>query len=313
MAGLNWSRRAITAKIETVVGQDSLPAATDGIIAYNVSITPMQGDVQEDELLPNGFLGGVPKFMINKQVAIEFEIDWVGHPTPGTAPGASAIYRATCLAEIVTAGVNVNYTLVSESEESCTIYFYLDGHLHRVTGFKGKGAYTVSPDGKLKYKVSGVGNFNLPQAAAFPTVSFSGFQKPLTTDPTTMQNISLHGWTTGHFRTIEYDTGSNIENDILLTKRESVLTERAGSGSIVMENPDLSDKDWFAAINADEFGELNFDVNEGAGRIIEVRHPHVQLLEPNYDQEKNRATLTASLNVIPDRENALPEFSFTFR
>jgi|GEM_PF-2477251 len=313
MSGLNWSRRAITAKIESVVGQDAVPLAADGVIAYNVQITPLQGDVQEDDLLPNGMLGGVPKYMINKTVGLEFEIDWVGNSTPGDAPGASAIYRACGFAEVISAGVDVAYSLVSESEESASIYWYLDGHLHRVTGFKGSAGYAVSPEGKLRLKVSGVGDYNAPQVAVFPTVTFTGYQKALKTNLNTIQNFSLHSWTTGHIRSIEVNSGSDIQQDILLTKRESVLASRAASGSIVLENPDFGDKDWFAAIAADDIGEMNFDVNEGAGRIVEVRHPQVQLLEPSYDQEKNRATLTANLNVIPDRTNQVSEFNFTFK
>ncbi|PHS20231.1 MAG: hypothetical protein COA86_02765 [Kangiella sp.] len=311
MPGLNWSRRVFTAKIETTYDVDAVPVDTDGVIAYNVEINPLQGDVQDDDVLPNGLLGGAAKFMINKTVSLDFEIDMVGHATPGTIPAASAIFRSLGLSETISVGVNVAYTLVSEGDESCTIYYFLDGHRHIITGCKGKASYSITPDGKLRLKCSMVGNYNAPTAVAFPTVTFANYQKALSTNPTTIQNFLLHGWT-GDVRSIEFDTGSDIQADVLLTKRESVLAGRSSSGSIVLENPDFTSKNWFNAIDSDDVGAMSFDVNEGAGRICVISHPQVQLLEPKYGNEKNKATLTANLNIFPDRTNQLSEFTFTF-
>ena len=311
MSGLNWAKRAIVAKTETTYDTDSLPADTDGIITYNMEINPLQGDVQDDDVLPGGLLGGAAKFVINKSVSLDFEIDLVGHATPGTVPVNSPIYRACSFSETVVALTSVAYSLVSEAEESCTIYFYLDGHQHKVTGCKGNASYSIAPDGKLRLKCSMVGTYVAPTAVAFPTVDFGAFQKPLTTGPATIQNFLLHGWT-GDVRSIEFDSGNDIQNDVLLTKRESVLAGRASSGSIVLENPDFASKNWFDAIAADDVGGMSFDVNEGAGRICSISHPQVQLLEPKYGSEKNKATLSANLNIFPDRTNSLSEFTFTF-
>lgn len=311
MAGLNWAKRALTAKIEVTYDVDAVPAVTDGVIAYNVEINPLQGDVQDDDVIPNGLLGGAAKFLINKTVSLDFEIDLVGHATAGTAPAASAIFRSLGFSEVVQDGVDVAYSLISEGDESCTIYWYLDGHQHRVTGCKGNASYSVTPDGKLRLKCSMVGNYHAPTAVAFPNVSFANYQKALSTNPDTIKNFLLHGWT-GDVRSIEFDSGSDIQADVLLTKRESVLAGRNSSGSIVLENPDFGSKNWFDAIEANNVGALSFDVDEGAGRICKISHPQVQLLEPKYGSEKNKATLTANLNIFPDRTNQLSEFSFTF-
>ena len=312
MSGLNYARRAITAAIETTYGVDSTPANSDGIIVYNFEITPLQGDVQDDEVLPNGLLGGAAKFLINKKVGLSFEIDLVGHATPGEAPPISPILRSVCFSETLTVGVDAVYTLVSEGEESCTIVWNLDGHEHRVTGFKGSMSWSITPDGKFRGKVSGEGIYNAPTKVAFPTVTFDNFQAALKTNPDTMQNISLLGWS-GDVRSIEFDSGSDIQSDSLLTKRETSLAGRESSGSIVLENPDFDDKNFFDSIEADEVGAFSFDIDDGgAGRRCAISHPQVQLLEPKYGEVNNKATLEAGLNIFPDRDNQLSEVTLTF-
>lgn len=311
MSGLSWPQRALTVKLEGTYGVDPVPVDADGVVAYNVNINPLEGEIQDDDVLPNGMLGGAQKFLINKSVTLDFEIDWVGHANPGTAPAASAIYRSCCMAEVITPGTSVAYSEVSSNEESCTFYFNLDGHQHRITGFKGKLGYALSPDGKLRLKVSGTGIFNAPTKVAFPTVTYAAYQSALKTNPDTITSLLVHGWA-GEVRSLEFDSGSDIQNDNLLTSRRSVLADRSASGSIVMENPDLADKDWFAAIGADDVGALSWEVNEGAGRIVQCTHPQVQLLSPKYGNEKNQATLSADLNIFPDRGNQISGFNFTF-
>jgi len=181
-----------------------------------------------------------------------------------------------------------------------------------VTGFKGSFTYGLSPDGKLRMKVTGTGNYHPPTAVAFPTVTFTGFQSALKTNPDTIKNFTLLGWA-GDVRSLEFDSGSDIQGDSLLTKRESVLAGRESSGSIVLENPDFTTKNFFDAIDADEIGALSFDVDEGvAGRKCSISHPQVQLLEPKYGEVNNKATLEAGLNIFPDRANQLSEATITF-
>ena len=132
MALLN-RKRLILAKAETTYGTDSTPAGTDAVLVRNLDITPLSGDLVSRDLI-RPYLGNYDQLIAKTSVAISFEVELAGSGTAGTAPRYGAILKACGMSETIVASTSVTYAPVSSSFSSATIYFNIDGVLHKLTG-----------------------------------------------------------------------------------------------------------------------------------------------------------------------------------
>ena len=74
----------------------------------------------------------------------------------------------------------VEYDPVSASEESVGIYFHADGTNHKLIGARGTCTLEFPRNGVPLLNFTFTGLWTAPAAAALPTVTLSGVQKPLT-------------------------------------------------------------------------------------------------------------------------------------
>ena len=311
MGPIFFPRKALTANIETVYGTDPGLTGANGIMAHNISLTPLEAETISDEGLPQNHLGSALQFLTNKSVSLEFEVECIGHASPGTAPKIGSLLRACSMQEIVTATTDVEHLPITENEESVSIGINIDGNYHLITGAKGNLTYALNLNERFFLKFAFKGLFNAPISQAFPSADFTGIQRGHTITNGLVSNFLLHTQAVEP-RSLEIDMGVAVEVDQTLNAMEMVVADRQASGSIVFDAPNLSDYNWFDHVTAENLGALSFQVGSTAGRIVEISHPNVQLTEPKYGEEKKRATLEASLNVMPTAAGN-DEFSLTFR
>ena len=165
-------KRLILIKTEATYGTDSSPAGTNAVLVRDLQITPLQSDtVDRAVILP--FLGASQQLLANTKVEVTFSAELAGSGTAGTAPAYGAALKACGLSETVSAGVSVTYAPVSASFSSVTIYYNIDGVLHKVTGARGTFTLSGEVGGIPTIDFTFTGIYNTPTDTAAPSSSFN--------------------------------------------------------------------------------------------------------------------------------------------
>jgi len=293
---LFFQKKAILAKIETTYGTDSVPTgAANAILARNMTITPLTAELHKREVvLPVfGDLGAIPA---GAQVAIEFECEMAGSGTAGTAPAWGPLMRACARSETLTATVDALYAPVSGTFEAVSIYFHLDGLLHRLTGVRGNVALSLNHDAIPVFKFALIGIYNAPTDTALPTLTLTAWQKPLPVNKVNTPTFTLHGFA-AVLSSLEIDDGTLVNfKDYVNTAEQVRVGGRPGvSGTAKVEATLLATKDWFALARAGTTGAMNLIHGTAAGNKIQLQANQVQIGNPTYEDADGVAMLSLPL------------------
>jgi hypothetical protein len=137
MANRVVRKTAILLKIETVYGTDSTPTgAANALLVSNLSVTPLVANNVNRDLI-RAYFGGSEQLVGPGYVEMGFDLELQASGTLGTAPAWGPALRACGWAEAITASTRVEYTPITDSLESATIYWHDDGVLHKGLGARG--------------------------------------------------------------------------------------------------------------------------------------------------------------------------------
>jgi len=171
------NREIILAKTETVYGTDAAPVGTDAVLFDKASwshdsVRMNERPAVRSSLAPlKAVYGGSLK-----QIKITCEIK--GSGTAGTAPEIGPLWRACGLGETIVAVTSVTYKPVSSGKESCTIYYYQDGVVHKLTGCVGEPSFSVDVGGRAMVDFTMTGHSVAPIDAALPTPTYDATTPP---------------------------------------------------------------------------------------------------------------------------------------
>lgn len=126
----------LLAKIESVYDTDSAPSASaDSMLAIDPKIKeivdPVRRPAQVGSLSRLGSVAG------SKYAEITFSMELKGSGVAGTAPRIGALLRACGMGNVVVSNTSNTYSPESAGFESVTIWLYIDGRVHKVTGCRG--------------------------------------------------------------------------------------------------------------------------------------------------------------------------------
>ncbi len=301
---LRKRRGALLAKIEVTYGTDPTPTgAANAILFSDFDLSPMEmKTVDRDNIRP--FLGSNEQLPTGLFSKIDFTIEAAGSGALGTAPAWGPLLRACGFAETVTASTKVEYSPVSESFESVTVYFNLDGVLHKLTGARGTVTFDFTRDGRPAMKFSLTGLFNTVTDAAAPTVTLTAWQKPLAVNRTNTPTLTLHGYA-GRVHSLTADMANEVIFRELIgaAMGEVLITDRKPVGNILMEAVTVATKDWWTSIKNITTGALQLIHGTVAGNKFQIDAPNVQLLNPKYQDQDGIAMLGCSMVYGPSAGN----------
>lgn len=291
------NKRLIVAKIESTYGTDPTPTGSDAVLVSDVSITPLDsGSESRNNIRP--WLGSDAAIHVGENVSIDFKVEVAGSGTAGTAPAWGKLLRACGFAETATVDTKVEYSPVSASFESVTIYYNLDGQLHKLTGCRG----TVSVDNQNnkipKFAFKFIGKYNAPSSASALTPDFSAFQAPVPAGVGRTSAFSWGGWS-GVPLSLSLDAANDVQFYQTLTTSEIIIADRKAKGKLVVEAPALSSKNLFTLALANTTAALSLQHGQTAGGIVVFDAPNAQILKPNYGDANGVATVEMDLLLIP--------------
>ena len=294
-------KNLVGARIETTYGTDSAPGAAHAILVTNVELTPVVVE-GESRNLQRGYYGNSETIPTNVHQTVSFDVELAGAGTAGDAPGYGSLLRACGLAETLVANTRAEYTPITGSEESVTLYVNRDGQLHKLLGARGTFTIEVGTNAIPYLKFAFTGLWTDPISAAAATPNFSLFQTPKH-GANANTTITLHGVSPGT-SALTYDHANSVAHRELINLSNEVrISERAPTGSMTFDEPSISTKNYFTAVTNVETGACTTVHGTTAGNICELSLPKVQLSEVSLGDDSGISQLQMSLIPVPTNGN----------
>ena len=165
-------KTVLLAKAETTYDTDPTPSGTaDAIMAYGVNVKEIFGVEKRNEQWKT--LDKLPSVLGERMSEVTFTTPVLGSGSAGTAPRLAALLKASAHAETLSGGVSATYAPTSANHGSVTIYVYMDGRLHIMTGCMGTGKLTFGAGKQLVMQWTFQGRYAAPTVASLPaTVTY---------------------------------------------------------------------------------------------------------------------------------------------
>lgn len=292
-------KRLILIKDESTYGTDSTPAGANAVLVRDLNITPMQSDVVSRNLI-RSYLGASEQLLANTRVQVTFSVELAGSGTAGTAPRYGPALKSCGMSE-TTVTSTVTYRPVSASFSSSTIYYNIDGVLHKVTGCR--GTFEISAEvgqiPSINFTMTGV--FNAPTDTALVAATYGGQANPLVFKASNVTSFSFLSATNLCLQSFNFTMNNTIVyRELVNCTKEVIITDRAASGTVMIEAPTIATKDFFQeALSDGTTGNLNFALGATAGNIVTFNSTRVDISDPSYQDQDGIHMLSIPCNFVP--------------
>lgn len=307
----NVRNQVILAKIESAYGTDAAPTgAANAILASKPKLSPLKtNNIDRDLVRP--YFGGSEQLVGTRSVAAEFTVELAGSGTAGTAPAFGVLLRACALAETIVAATRVDYTPITSSQESVTLYWYDDGVLHKLTGARGNAKLTLNSGERPELQLTLEGLYSNPTAATPSGTDFSAFRTPLavtdantgdvtlggTVSPTGAPSIA--GGTAYPSMGLELDLGNSVQFTPLLGGETVDITQRALAGMFKADLTAAQEVSFYSTVLAATLQAVSLQHGTAAGNKLIVHQPSVQLYEPSLEELNGRRLIGYRTRGVP--------------
>lgn len=299
----------LLAKTEVTYGTDPVPTgAANAMLVSNVSVDVAYNNVDRD--LMRGYFGGSDQLVGTRSVSIGFDVEVAGSGTAATAPAWGALLKACGFSE--TATTFVTYAPISTSIGSVTLYYYLDGALHKVLGARGSVSFKMEVGGKptMSYKFVGLDGGLTAASNATPTLT--AFKTPIVVTDTNTGDITLgctlssgaiSGGTAYTSQGLNLDLGADIKFTPLLGGETVDFNQRAATGTMSLDLTAADQVTFKTAIDANTTTALGFQHGTAAGYSVVFFAPVVQRINPKLVDLNGRALMGYDLRLLPSAGN----------
>ncbi len=304
-------KRLILLESEGTYGTDPTPTGVDAVLVRDLNIVPLQSDVVSRDLV-RPYMGASEQLLANTRVECTFSVELAGSGTAGTAPRYGKALLACGMSETVVAATSVTYAPVSASFGSCTIYYNIDGVLHKVTGARGtftiNGAVGEIPT--IDFTFTGI--YNTPTDTALPSVTYGDQATPVVFKAGNTTGFELLSYA-GCLQSVSFDVGNSlVYRELVGCTKEVLLTDRASTGSVVLEAVTMATKNYFtAALSDGALGNLIFQHGQTAGNIVDFASTRVDIGDVSYSDQDGIHMLNIPYTCVPSTAGN-DEFSLVY-
>lgn len=296
------NKRVLLAKSEVTYGVDPTPTGSaNAMLVRNLTINPLQGDkVSRDLIRP--YFGNSEELIASKFVQIEFEVELQGSGAAGTAPAYAPLLKACGLSETIDAGVAVTYEPVSSGFGSVTLYYNVDGLLHKITGARGTFELSLAVKQIPVYKFTFIGIYNDPSDTAAPSPDFSNFLTPELVNTQNTPGFTVHGYN-GIAESVSFNLANDVQYLTYVGSESVKVLDRKPAGTLVVEAPAIATKDFFSIASDNTKDEMEIVHGTVAGKIITITMPKVSIGQPSYQDSNGVQFLSLPYIANPDVGN----------
>lgn len=293
------NKALILAKIEVTYGTDPTPTGlANAILCGDVDYDVIDSKVERNNIKPNY---GAKRFVsIGEGQKLSFSVELKGSGVAGTAPEIGPLLRACNFTQVISAGVSVTYTPNSaQAGESVTLYYYLDGLLHKITGARGSWAIAegkVNTYVTLKFEFTGIYGGPVAEALASPTWNatvppvFRGAAFAIDTYAAVIDGLALE---------CKNDVVKRADLNAATGILEWFIKERSVTAKISPEMVLPATKDFWGIWQAGTAVAMTATIGSAAGNRCVITAPAVQLDKPKYGDRENIVTADLPLVLAP--------------
>lgn len=301
----------VLAAVQTAAGTGAaLTGAANAILCRSTNITPVSAEFAERNLI-RPYFGNGGQVAVTQYGQIELEVELAGSGEAGKAPAFGPLLRACGFAETITPESQVQYQPVSDELELLTLHANLDGILHKMVDCRASMSIDITSRAIPFLRFTVMGAYQPITDAAMPTdVDYSMFTAPLGVNKTNTPAWGLHSYT-GCLQSFTMDLANQLSWRSLIGCEGAAISDRTPTGSAVLELPRITDLNWPSLVVAGQLAPFSITHGVGAGRIVQIDLPKVQLTSPTYSDQDGVAMLNLSLGIQPDAGN--DEIVLTFK
>lgn len=292
----------LLAKIEVTPGVDPVPAAaTNSILCRVTNPQPVVAQFADRNII-RPFFGNAGKVQVSNYSQMEIEVELASSGAAGTAPGWGPLLQACAFSETVDVG-DVTYEPVTSGAKTITLYYYLDGLMHKMTNARGNVTFTLNPGGIPTMQFTFTGFYNTVTDTALPAgADYSAFEAPFAVNKVNTPTFTIHG-TSAPAEAFTINMNNQVTYRNLIGAEDVVMTDRTPSGNATIEMTSVASKAWHESVRLGTLGALQMIHGVGAGNIVQFDAPKVQLTEPSYSESDGIAMLSLGLQFQPDVGN----------
>ena len=294
---------ALLIKKEVTYGTDPTPsAATNSILAQVSNAQPVQTQFEERNTV-KGYLGSSGSIQVAAWSAITVQFELAGASGTGVAPPWTALLEACGMDSVATPATDVVFEPISTGFESVTIYYHLDGLLHKMKGAFGNPTFTINSRGIPVCSIDFTGLYSATADASMPSgVDYSGFQIPQAVNDTNTTAFALHG-ASPIMDTFSLNFNNTVVYQNMVGEERVSITDRRMSANVSFKMTSVASKAWHNIVQSGVTGALALIHGTVAGSIFDFDAPAVQLKEPSYSDKDGVVMLSLGMDLLPDSGN----------
>lgn len=292
------NKKFVTCKVETTYGTDATPVVgTNDLLVSNFNVTPINIRYAErNTALP--YFGNRGQINVGETMQMEFDIEIAGAGGVAAIPAYAAALRGCGMAETITPTTGpVTYSLISDAEESVSMYFFWDGVRHKMLGAMGTTEWRFSEGGIPMMHFTYEGLYGGIAEASPGSPVLTGFQTPLGMTKTNT-TFSLHSYA-AVLSSLTITQGNSHVYKNRPNSEQIHFTDRKVTGQVVIECPKPSVKDFIALCRSGATGALALTHGTTAGNKGILSAGQVQLTNPRTSEGDNIIILTMNMNILP--------------
>jgi hypothetical protein len=263
-------RRVLLVKPEATYNTSSAPTGTDALYIINPSINPLDATVLERELIDTSFGRLRSQILAQRKVSLDFDVEFAGSGTAGTAPKYGPLLRACGMSEAIVSG-SVTYSGATPATDSVTANYNSDGNGHLSTGMRGSFDLKLDAGALPTYSFKMQGNYAAPTDTALPTPTYINQAAPVHVSSANTTAVSVAGYS-ACMKSFQLSLNNSLVfQDHAGCAPKVIITDRMVSGTIVIERPDaLASKNFYTLATAGTTGAISFQHGQTAGGILTV-------------------------------------------
>lgn len=288
-------KMAILAAIEVTKGTFVLPLAADAIEVSNVTITPIEGDEVDYDIVRAHF-GSTESVLVTQYRKMAFRVGFAGVGAAGDIPGYSKLLRGCAMSATNTALTDTVFAPVDDAIESLSLYAVIDRNVYKMPGAAGTCKIEGSGKGLPWMNFEFTGAFvPVETVGAMPATTTTEFMLPLGVNKANTR-VKLDGayWACNAFTV---DLGNVVVKQDLTEVDQTEITDRKAVGSITIRDTLASTKNWISMVNQTVPFELVH--GQAATNKVKVEAPLAQIGKPTFAEADGMQMVTLPLRFIP--------------
>lgn len=306
---MNFREKVLLFAIEGTYGTDAAPTgALNAVLAKDVKVMPMEGaDVSRELDTPN--MGNQPTIPNELHSKFTFQVELAPSGAAGTAPAWGVLLRACACAEVITADTSVAYNPVTNSHESGTLYFNVDGTLYKSVGCRGTAKFVIDAQGVPMIEFELIGLYATPTSSALPTPDYTAWQDPKVATTQNTPTFTIAG-TSLVMRSFSLDLANKVENRFLIGRDAVLITDREDMIETRVEAVPLTTLDPYSLAEGQTKVAVQLVHGTAAGNIATLDVPKAQVQRPQ-GLEDAQGIVEWPLNLVPLPDSGNDQWTLT--